>query len=78
MTDFAIISFRLQTHDAQVKVQIYNVLDELTGTFFDRRLQEGQAEYFQISVGKLSPGFYFVVFYVDGRQVNVEKMVVAR
>ncbi|MBI5323724.1 MAG: PKD domain-containing protein [Ignavibacteriae bacterium] len=77
MLDFSIISFKSLIDNANVKVQISDVLGRCIGTYFDGLMNKEDSHYFQLRKQQLSSGVYFVSFYVNGRQALLKQLIVA-
>ena len=78
MVEFSTISFKSLIDNANVKVQISDMLGRSMGTYFDGTMNKDETHYFQLKAGTLSSGVYYVTVYVNGRQVELKQLVVTQ
>ncbi len=76
MHDFATISFESFIDNANVSVQISDVLGRNLGTYYNGTLNNGESDYFQIKSGRLSSGVYYVSFFVNGKLAELKQLAV--
>ncbi len=78
MVEFSTISFKSLIDNANVKVQISDMLGRSMGTYFDGLMNKDDTHYFQFKAGELASGVYYVTVYVNGRQAELKQLVVTQ
>jgi hypothetical protein len=78
ITDFGTITFKNYVNDANVNISLYDVLGRKIGTYFDKQMNTGDADYFQLEASKFSAGIYNLVFRINGKQMLSKQLVIAK
>ncbi len=70
--EFAIINYKINDPDTEVKVLLHNVLGSIVGTYELPVLEQ----VLKIDTKKFNPGVYFYTLFVDGDGILTKKLII--